>query len=567
MVKVYAQRAEGSMQQLLDANYSGPVFQDAFWTNRTNPIPEGTSLDKIEVGPGDGSSVLAVVLVNRGLSEITSVTGILDLPSGFSGATGATQAAAKQNSIVKPGQTFTLFFEVKVSDETEVTGYNAQLHVQYSRVLEVGQYRNADIIVPFRLTGKVVIDAEAVNREIVPGSANEVTIRISNRGTAPATGVVATVSASGPPSSDGTNGGTLSAVTVGQKTFDIGTIPANDTREIHPVIYASKSEAPQSVNLQVSYGNTYGVKTSTVIQVGLVSLSRALESDIAVARSGSLSTILTAGKIYPYNFTLSNISGRPLSDMLITLASGSDSIKILGDSKWTVRTMDSNYSKTFNTQVFAPTSLIGESTTFNLILQYLSEGQTKTDFASLGAYIDGEITIRAHEIDVMYIGDIPNIVGNLLNEGNTNALFTTIQVTNTSGLTTSFSPPQYLGDLEENSPLPFSIPVDINGKSGAGVYPVSLKITYKDSLRETHTFDINSQVKFEPKQITTQSESPTINYVIPLGIGVAVVAIMIIVVLFRRKKRSIIKRTITERKQNEIESLLDSQHLKTDEHK
>jgi hypothetical protein len=563
VASVYAQGVP-SKQEILDVNYSGPVFQDAFWTDRTMPPPEGTSLNKVEVGPGDGASVLAVVFVNRGLSQITSVTGTLNLPAGMTASGGGSQAVAKQNTIVAPGATFTLFFEVDVSKSARVQGYNAQLTVQYSKILEVGQYRTADLLAQFRLTGKAVLDAEAVNREIVPGSANPVSITVSNKGTAAATGVVVTVSAT----ASGANGSSgMSAVTVGQKTFDVGSIPANGTAEIRPTIYASSAgETSQSINLQVSYGNAYGVKTSTNIQVGLVVLPRALESDLSVAPAGNSSSIITAGKIFDYKFAVSNVAGKPLSNVLITLTSQTDSIKILGDSKWTVKSMDANYDKEFSTQVFAPIDAIGKSTTFNLNLQYLSEGQTKTDSVDLGSYVDGEISIRAYEIDVNYIGGTPNLVGNLLNEGNTLAMFTTIEVTGADNLVSTLPPQQYLGDLEENSPLPFSIPIDV-GSTGAGTYPVSLKITYKDNLRQLHTLDINTQVKFAPEQPTTESQAPSFNPAIPVGIGIAVVIAIIIVVIIRRRKKSTLKRTITENKHDDIESLLDSQRLKTDERK
>jgi len=548
-------------QNLVDTNYSGPVFQDAFWTNRTTPPPQGTSLDKVEVGPGDGASILAVVVVNRGLSDITSITGTLNLPSGMTASGGGSRAVAKQNDLIHAGVAFTLFFQVDVSKYANVQGYNASLTVQYSRILEVGQYRIAEFFAPFRLTGKAVLDAEAVNREIVPGSANQVPITIINKGTAAATGVVITVSAS----ANGTGG--ASAVTVGQKTFDVGSIPANGTAEIRPTIYTSSAgETSQSINLQVSYGNAYGVKTSTNIQVGLVVLPRALESDLSVTPAGN-SSIVTAGKIYDYKFAVSNVAGTPLSNVLITLTSQSDSIKVLGDSKWTVKSMDANYNKEFSTQVFAPTDDIGKSTTFRLNLQYLSVGQTKTDSVDLGAYVDGEISIRAYEIGVTYIGGAPNVIGNLLNEGNTKALFTTIELTKAENLVSNPPPQQYLGDLEENSPLPFSIPVTIDSNAGAGTYPVSLKITYKDNLRQIHSLDINMQVNFALEQPSKESQAPSFNPAIPVGIGIAIAAVIIAIVIIRRRKKSNLKRTITERKQDDIESLLDSQRLKTDEHK
>jgi hypothetical protein len=554
----YAQDRGPTKEEIVDANYSGPIVQDAFWTDRTTPPPVGESLNKVEVAPGDGASILAVVFVNRGLSEITSVTGTLDLPLGFRASTGEAQALATHDTIVEPGETFTLFFEVDVLRGARVQGYTTPLTVAYSKVLEVGQFRTVELTVPYRVTGKVILDAMAVDREIVPGSANQVRISIANKGTAGATAVVVTISPSG-----GANGST-SAVSIGQNTFELGSIPANSSAEIRPTIYASNlaGEVPQAVNVQISFGNSYGAKQTTTIPVGLIVLPRALESDITVSLGESASTVITAGKIHEYKFVISNTADGPLSDVLITLNSQSESIRILGESEWTVNEMNVGYTQEFATQVFAPTSLIGDSTNFDLSVRYLSDGQTETDSTDLGAYIDGEISIRAYEIEVNYIGGTPNIVGNLLNEGNTVALFTTIEVVDTGGLSAQLPPQQYLGDLEENSPLPFSIPIDV-GSAQAGTYPVALQVTYKDNLRQLHTFDASSEVRFAPEVVADESAAGGgMDTTIPIGIGAAIAAAIAAVVLVRRRKGSALKETFSATKQDDIESLLDSRQEK-----
>jgi hypothetical protein len=292
--------------------------------------------------------------------------------------------------------------------------------------------------------------------------------------------------------------------------------------------------------------------------VGLVVLPRALESDISVSLGESTSTTITAGKIHDYRFVISNTAETPLSDVLITLSSQSESIRILGESEWTVNQMDLGYTEEFATQVFAPTSLIGDSTNFDLSMRYLSEGQTETDSVDLGAYIDGEITITAYELEVNYIGGTPNIVGNLLNEGNTVALFTTLQVVDAGGLATSLPPQQYLGDLEENSPLPFSVPIEV-ANAEAGTYPMAIKVTYKDNLRQLHTLDFSSDVQFVPEVSADESASGQgMDMAIPIVIAIIVVVAVAAVIIVRRRKKSVLRQAMTERKQDDIESLLDS---------
>ncbi len=67
----------------VDADYNGPVFLDAYFTDNTDT--SGTSLNPIqlEVGPGEGPSTLAVVLSNRGSLDLYAIVGFLSLPEGF----------------------------------------------------------------------------------------------------------------------------------------------------------------------------------------------------------------------------------------------------------------------------------------------------------------------------------------------------------------------------------------------------------------------------------------------------------------------------------------------------
>jgi hypothetical protein len=116
--------------------------------------------------------------------------------------------------------------------------------------------------------------------------------------------------------------------------------------------------------------------------------------------------------------------------------------------------------------------------------------------------------------------------------------------------------------LEENSPLPFSIPIDV-GSAQAGTYPVALQVTYKDNLRQLHTFDASSEVRFAPEVVADESAAGGgMDTTIPIGIGAAIAAAIAAVVLVRRRKGSALKETFSATKQDDIESLLDSRQEK-----
>src|SRR5215212_5381097 len=213
---------------------TGPVrftFVDSFWTDYTSlggviastssetttaqPLPPAI---KQEVAPGEGEAVLAVVLRNRGFADAMSISGSLDLPSGFRALVtpedvDSDTALASYNGIVKAGQTFTLYFRVEIAADSQVgREYTGELRVRYFKVdeQEDEDTRSTTLDIPFRLSGKVVLSTTAVMTSsnnstlgtgsslsqmvsVNPGIVNPLKIEITNNGSAIATGVIVNV--------------------------------------------------------------------------------------------------------------------------------------------------------------------------------------------------------------------------------------------------------------------------------------------------------------------------------------------------------------------------------------
>jgi len=385
--------------------------------------------------PGDGASTLAVVLINRGPSDISGITGRLTLPDGFkaTGKAAGAPAIATYNQVAKVGNTFTLFFDVDVRDSAKVGEYNARLSVDYSKYYETGTPRNTEMSVPFRITGEAIV---AVSRTYTDGNA---------------------------------------------------------------------------------------------------------------------SSQITAGKIEDYTFSVANNGNAPITNVVVTMESLSESLKILGDTKWTIQKIEEDSKVDLATRVFAANSLIGNPASFDVTVAYSSNGQSSSVGFVMGTYVAGEIVIRIYDLAINYIGDTPNLVGNLLNEGNTAALFTTIElvqspVSDNGGAgqqqITSSLPPQYLGDLTEDSPLPFSIPVDLSSSNPANdPYPVTVKVTYKDELRNEHEFVTSENVILGEKQssnlgVGAGHQSLAMGMLIPIIVGIAAAAGGVVFFVRRRKSRS-----------------------------
>src|SRR5215212_6115407 len=343
------------------AQSTGPVrftFVDSFWTDYTSlggviastssetttaqPLPPAI---KQEVAPGEGEAILAVVLRNRGFADATSISGSLDLPSGFRALVtpehvDSDTALASYNGIVKAGQTFTLYFRVEITADSQVgREYTGELKIRYFKVdeQEDEDTRSTTLDIPFRLSGKVVLSTTAVMTSsnnstlgtgsslsqmvsVNPGIVNPLKIEITNNGSAIATGVIvnvlpssaissSNVQSGGDGSSNANNNNSAESTTsapvqqplssstpatmviVGSPTFNIGLIDANERKEIVPTIFPADIAAGTltTLNIQISYNDAYGNKRTQNQVLGVQISPESPQSGLNVLPTSSAS--------------------------------------------------------------------------------------------------------------------------------------------------------------------------------------------------------------------------------------------------------------------------------------
>jgi hypothetical protein len=576
-----------------------PSFLEAYWTEDSiSTSTSTTNNSKKEIGPGEGTSTLAIVFVNRGRTDITGVTGYLNLPPGFraiegeNNVTSPNVAVASYDSIIKAGDTFTMYFTMEVLPQAKVGPYTGDLTLSYSKILEIGQI-SAKMMIPFRLTGKVILDTTLLNQNLTAGYPNPLQILVTNHGTANATGAIVTVvgvsggttAANSTSNGSSVNGSTTT--TVDSESFNIGNIQAGSSVLITPIIYPEYSSGGtiQTLDLEIAYNNAYGIRTDSDYSKGMIVAPNPPESVLSInpeiisttsssrdnAANDNKSNVngsedeinenpikLTAGRLENLRFSITNNGSLPLTDVVFSLTSGTNSVKILGDSRWRVDYMAPQSNFPMSTTVYAAEDVINNPTEFEVNAEYIERGQSKTDTLNIGAYVDGQIRIRTYDLDINYVGGAPNLVGNLLNEGNTVALFTTIELVNPAAnaessqgnlnksLVTGPSQQQYLGDLSENSPLPFSIPLSIDSDLPASDYPVSLNVTYSDNLRMVHELLLNDTVVYEGQPSTSSNNDGNngaftfvngFSGIFPIVIIIIIVIIVGLLLIRRRNKR------------------------------
>jgi len=676
-VPTYFSNVSVQGQFLSTGDIRNPLFLDSYWTDTpsTNSSPTDlTTPIRVEVGPGEGPSTLAVIIVNTGRTDITGLKGYLTLPEQFrsipgqNGVNNTSVSVASYNAVVKPGESFPLYFSVDVLRNATVGPYIANLDLVYSQVQEVGQI-STTLEIPFRITGKVILDTTSLTQNLTTGTLNKAIIAIKNKGSADANGVIATItnlngntvtnlgdsSINGQNESINNNEGNSSEstaqpgtqepneinqnasniATLEANTFDIGKIRANELVQIRPLLYADYNAGGtiQSMNVEISYNDAYGNKKTLDTSVGLVVSPNPPESTLSIRpidNSSSLSKMnltndigneilelqqnedastrdsitISSGKIEEMKFVVTNTGSSVLENAILSLSSPSDSVKILGNTRWSVPLFAPGMEKEISTLVFASEDMINKPISFTIDAEYITGGKTRSDVLNLGAYVEGQIKVSLYDLAINEIGGFPNLIGNLLNEGNTMAFFTRIQAENdvsfssklndntslssdaglqnkstnntipaneinesNTELFSNLPPSQYLGDLTENSPLPFGIPINITKNIPSGDYPITLKISFKDNLRNDHIILLNDTVTFKANTQETQQTDPNIlgiNYFLFLSLIVFLVAIILTVFLIRiRRRRKKLRKQNEDSTTNDLTSGKDNNEEET----
>ncbi|MHB8601975.1 MAG: COG1361 S-layer family protein [Nitrosotalea sp.] len=650
--QVQTQDCFAPLTTILDATYAGPVVVDSYWVDQgTSSASDVTSNPvKKEIGPGEGPSVFAVVFNNRNSAfPITSVTAFLNLPSGFS-PTGESanpqllqhfnQAARVANNpavgnyygTVATGASFTMYFNINVLPTAKVGTFATTVVANYIQVGVIGQQCTSALLnVPFVLPGKVVLDASTDTSDLTPQTKNNISITIENKGSADATGVVATIvnlgSSKGGTGSSGSGGSlvlqsaTTQIVNLGPNTFNLGTIPAKAKVVISTTVYPSTATAgtTQEVQLQINYQNAWGKLSTDSVSTGLVIEPNPPQS-LSLSYLGNTSTpVITAAALDDLDFAIANNSTNPMSNVLISLVPQSTSVSIVGPSTWTIPDLEPGDRQILTTKVYAANTLINSPTSFTLTANYISKGQAQTNSLTLGTFVVGNIKLQIYGLTTSSASGISNLVGNLLNQGSTTALFTTVQLApsqltstmktarlanSTNNQSQSFTPsaqgasgqgfqggqggggqgrtgqgfqggggqrglssaPQFIGDLSPDSPIPISVPLRLTSLP-SGAYQVAFKVVYADDLKNFHTVILNGTVFVAKSAPSTAPQSTSILDQIPLPvlIGIPIVIAGVIALVIKKKRSAKKKLKLLTQGDTDIVSIFDGDKKKENE--
>ncbi len=381
----------------------------------------GTISEKIEVNPGDENVPFTVVLANVGSEDITGIKGRLGLPLGFTATDGSgTKIEADSESNARAGDLFHLTFFVSLNEDIELKQYPGSIDLEYSRILESGK-RLAAFDFNFRVTGSGIVNVQAQEPFLTSLRINNVTIQITNDGTAPISG--------------------------------------------------------------------------TEIQM--------LNAQTAMTQSASSTNV---------------------ERVLIT------------DTHWDVGHIEPGSSQTVQGTVYIPDSVKSETLRLPLeITYYNAQGDLQTLSRIVDYYVRGLIDVQIYDVGVLDFSGGYTIIGEIINEGNEDALFGFVTV-KPLGDSRIMEATQFIDEIEIDSPVPFNVPMEFDGEPQYGDHDIKVTVRYKDSVREEHFVTADATITI-PEPVVEEEYEFDMSQLVAVPV-VAAVAIGIAAYAVKRRRSS-----------------------------
>lgn len=315
--------------------------------------------------------------------------------------------------------------------------------------------------------------------------------------------------------------------------------------------HANIQEYPAAVKLEFARLRESGMRNDffdfyfTVPGSGILQV-KALDPFLLSLQTNTVRVQITNNGTAP----LSNTDISTLGDQVLMAQNVNSNLEnvVIYESSWELGNIDPFSSKYIDIQLYIPETLKGETLQLPLVVQYIdANGETVSDTRVVDFYIRGFVDVSIYGIDIITISDTMMVIGEIINEGNEDALFgfVTLDPLGTSNISPQT---QFIDEIDTSSPVPFNIPLSFDGEPIYGEHDIQITVRYKDDIREEHflTHEASINVAPPPSPETGGTipgldvDSPINNSSLLLFITGAVVAVVVVgaLVAVRRRRRS-----------------------------
>ena len=198
---------------------------------------------------------------------------------------------------------------------------------------------------------------------------------------------------------------------------------------------------------------------------------------------------------------------------------------VIGTSNWRFERIGMGENVTIKPLIFVIESAAGNAFPADITISYTRLGyiSESSETHTIGFYAKGQIIMVAYdfivEIESSYegnertrdssfprdAGSTVTITGSLLNKGTIPAMFTNVTIIPNSILILQPESISYLGEVDPNSPAPFTLEAKTSPNTTDGNYTILIKVEYQDQESKIHSFEKELIVYIFKKQV---QESP-----------------------------------------------------------
>ncbi len=153
-------------------------------------------------------------------------------------------------------------------------------------------------------------------------------------------------------------------------------------------------------------------------------------------------------------------------------------------TNWDIGHINPGSAKYLEADVYIPESLKGETLRVPMELTYFNaHGDRHTISRIVDFYIKGLIDAKIYDVRVIDLSGKPTVIGEIINEGNEDALFgfVTLEPMGDSNIIPST---QFIDEIDTDSPVPFNVQLEFDGETKYGEHDIRITVRYKDSLRD-----------------------------------------------------------------------------------
>ncbi|MEQ9715914.1 MAG: hypothetical protein ABGF52_10320 [Candidatus Asgardarchaeum sp.] len=253
---------------------------------------------------------------------------------------------------------------------------------------------------------------------------------------------------------------------------------------------------------------------------------------------------VTVGLVNTINFTISNNIWHGRVDVSYTVP---NPLVIYGNNSWTFYNITPDDIIVVTVSVYVPFGAYGNTFPTQIGLSYSDDyGNEYTETYSVGLVTRGYIRIVVYEKSVIPTpvkpGEKVAFSATILNKGNIGAIFTNVSIISNDILELTPESVTYIGDVDANSPVPFTVYAYVKSDVNNGTYPILIKIYYEDDLFNGYSLNVTfllTVLKVTNTENETQSTTIDLYEVLYRGgwtVIIGGIAVIVFAIVYSKKK-------------------------------